>query len=330
MPSVLFISKGLAKPSTRYRASAFFARLEAAGWEPGHVEAGHTIRDRRAVLAAARGADVVVVLRKTFGGIFRRRLRAAAPRLVFDLDDAIFVRDDGRASRLRRRRFAAMASACDAVWAGNGYLAEAGRALGADVVVLPTAVEPARYRPAGSRSAATTDLVWIGSGSTRKYLERVAPALAGAAARVPKLRLNIIADFTLAVPGLAVRPIPWADATETRDLAASHIGIAPMTEDAWTRGKCGLKVLQYMAARLPVVAERAGVHRDIVVEGETGSLVDTADDWADAIATLAGDSAKRDRMGSAGRARVQEHYSVDAVFERMRGSLEALTRNRRG
>ncbi len=336
---VLFISRGEDAPSTRYRALAYFPMLEAAGWSARHIEASRDWATRMRLLNYARKADVVVVLRKTFSGVFRCLLAGASKKLVLDIDDAIYLRDTGEASSSRMKRFAAMARCCDEVWCGNSHLATEAARHNSHVTLLPTSIDPARYTPreamgdtemtggaggagdaggaGGEGDASPPTLVWIGSGATRKYLEDALAALEQAAGRVPGLRLKIIADFTLQSDKLAIDPVPWVRETEATELAAAHIGIAPMNNDPWTRGKCGLKVLQYMAAGLPVIASRVGVHGDLVAEGETGLLVDDAQQWPQAVAKLAGDAGMREKMGAAGRARAVACFSVEVTGGRM-------------
>ncbi len=253
------------------------------------------------ILAAARRADVVVVCRRPFNLPFRRALRAAAKRLVFDLDDAIFIGGEGRDSSVRRRRFASIAGLADEVWAGNDHLAERSSAHNDHVRVLPTSVDPHRYDVNDDVSAAkpteSFDLVWIGSSSTRKYLEATMPALEAAAAHVPNLRLKIVADFDLPSERLTTVAVPWSADGEAAALVSSHVGLAPMSDDPWTRGKCGLKVLQYMAARLPVIAANAGVHLQMIEPGGTGLLVENERQWVEAIERLAQDAGLRGAWG---------------------------------
>ena len=321
---LLFVSKGENSASTRYRALQFFPLWRAAGFEPAHVTASGGLGPTLAMLRQAQRADVVVVLRKTFPAPLLRLLRRASRRLVFDFDDAIFRNSDGTPSRTRQARFAAMARACDHVLAGNAFLARHAAALNPAVTVVPTCVDAARYRVAAEKPADTLDLVWIGSHSTRKYLAEAMPWLAAAAERLPRLRLKIVADFDLPGRGVATLPIPWRAETEAGELAAAHIGIAPMRDDDWSRGKCALKVLQYMAAGLPVVSSDAGANAEVIVEGETGFLVATPDEWIERIEWLAGDAELRRHLGEAGRRRVEADYSVEAVFGRLRQVIESL------
>lgn len=325
MRQILFLSKSVDSASTRYRALQFIPRLTAAGFIATHAEAAGSVRAYIAALRQAAAADIVVVLRKTFPAPYLWLLRKLSRRLVFDFDDAIFCNTDGSPSTTRRRRFATMASACDHVFAGNRFLAAQAARHNPTVSVVPTCVDTLRYAGDFPKPADTLDLVWIGSRSTRKYLVEALPALRLAASCVPGLRLKIVADFDLPDAGFPVVAIPWSAATEARELGSAHIGIAPMRDDDWSRGKCALKVLQYMAAGLPVVSSDAGANAEVILDEQTGFLVRDDASWAERIALLARDAARRERLGMAGRRRASADYSIDPVFSRMAEAFEALS-----
>ena len=321
--TILFISKGENSASTRYRAFNYFPYLREAGWSPQHITAAQGPLSRLNILRQARRADVVVIVRKTLSPLFLRLLRKASRRLVFDFDDAIFVRSNGEPSRRREQGFRRTLAACDAVWAGNRYLAGAAARLNNHVSLLPTSIRPEKYQLEVEKPRDCLDLVWIGSSSTQKYLVQALPALEILAQRHPQLRLKIIADFDLETRHLVTLPVAWSEETEARELAASHIGIAPMPDNPWTRGKCALKVLQYMAAGLPVVASPAGVNADVVTDAENGYLSVTEDDWVNHLDDLIGDETRRREFGARGRQRVLADYSEHGTANRMLADLES-------
>lgn len=324
--TVLFLSKGEAAPSTRYRALAYLPLLTQAGWSAQHQAAPRGWKAWRSTLAAARQATVVVLLRRTLHGAGRLLLRRAASRLIFDFDDAIFLNDRGQPAGGRLRRFAALARRADRIWAGNAYLAEAARAWNPQVSIMPTVMDLANYPAAQPAPDQPFTVVWVGSSATRRYLEELLPTLEQVAARVGRMHLKIIADFTLTAGDarLQVEPIAWSATTEGLELATSHVGLAPLPDDPWTRGKCGCKVLQYMAARLPVVSSPVGVNRDFVIPEQTGLLATTPEQWIAALLRLHADAPLRVRMGQAGRQCVAEHYTQQRVAARMVSELEAL------
>jgi len=322
---ILFISKGAHAASTRYRALVYFNILETNGWHPVHMTARHNLLSRMRLLHRALSADVVVVLRKTFGNPFLRLLRICSKHLIFDLDDAIFCNSNGSVSRRRENRFAQMARNCQQVWAGNLYLNEiAGRHNGS-VITLPTSLTIDKYIVDTKKPDDHIDLVWIGSGSTQRYLEEALPILERLADRLPCLRLKIVADFDLPSQRLNTLAVRWSENRESKQLSSAHIGIAPMPDNAWTRGKCGLKVLQYMAAGLPVVSSPSGVNGKIVEHGVNGFLAEGLEEWQVAIGKLAPDPDLRKMMGETGRRIVVEHYSVEETCCKMLEALEALS-----
>ncbi len=320
---ILFISKGENSASTRYRALSYFEPLRSNGWEPLHITA-HGILPRIKLLGIANQAEVVVILRKTFGLSFLRLLRLCSKNLVFDLDDAVFCRSDGEPSKSRQMSFEKVISNCEQVWAGNLYLADRARQYNEAVKILPTSLDYRKYLLEVEKDSDYFDLVWIGSRSTQKYLKESLPLLESLSEIIPNLRLKIVADFDLPTKRLKTVAVPWSEEVEAEALASAHVGIAPMPDDPWTKGKCGLKVLQYMAAGLPVVSSPAGVNREIVQQGVTGFLAEKAGDWKTAIERLFHDSELRHSMGKAGQKRVIEHFSVDETFRKMSESLNSL------
>jgi glycosyltransferase involved in cell wall biosynthesis len=303
----------------RYRLAAY-----RAAWE----EAGHRLELRaipRGFLArmrlwwSLRAADVVILQRRLLARTHLLMLRRHVRRLVFDFDDLVFERDSYAAhpgaSAVRQRRFAATLHAADLVVAGNDFLAaEAARFTRPDKVrVVPTCVEPDWYPAAAhERKGEGVQLVWVGSSSTLQGLERRRPLLDTIARHLPGVVLKVICDRFPRLRAMPVIEVPWSAATEEAEIAGADIGISWLPDDRWSRGKCGLKVLQYMAAGLPVVANRVGVQPELVRHGETGYLADTPQQWVEAVARLAGDPELRRHLGRNGRRLVEQRYSVAA------------------
>ena len=243
-------------------------------------------------------------------------LRRRARRLVFDFDDAIFHRDSyhqrGIESSALSERFARTVKAADRVIAGNNFLAAAARRSGAryeKVSVIPTCVEPASYQVAAHAGHEDLRLAWIGSASTLQGLERTRTLWEKLGREVKGVSMRIIADRTTNFSELPVTAVRWSEETEAQELAAADIGVNWMPDDEWSRGKCGLKILQYQAAGLPVIANPVGVHREMVMRGASGFLPENDADWIESVRVLR-DPALRKRMGSAGRASVELKYST--------------------
>ena len=323
MPTILFITKGEKASSTRYRVLDYIPYWSQAGWETDHVTHDGSISGWVRILRRAYRADFVVILRRTFHFPFLNLLRVFSRQLIFDFDDAIFVRSSGEESLSKRARFGRTVRVCDQVWAGNCYLAENAAPFNKKILIIPTALQAEKYAIDPERPANHLDLVWIGSRSTRKHLLTLLPALERAAQLIPELRLKIIADFSIVTTSLVTLPIPWTAAGEAFALASSHIGIAPLPDNLFTRGKCGLKILQYMASGLPVIASPVGVNAELVQDDVTGYTAISDDQWVAAIQRLANDSELRRRMGEQGRHLCNKQYALSKVFHLLITSQDA-------
>lgn len=322
----------------RYRIRAFADPLRDAGWSLDCRGLERNPIARALQLRRAAGFDAAILQRKLLPSWQLHILRAASRRLVFDFDDAVLFRDShdprGPESRRRLRRFARTVRLVDAVVAGNDFLADCALRAGASVEkvhVIPTCVDPGRYRPARHNGPARPiDLVWIGSSSTLRGLEDAGAVWERVRRAIPGVRLRLICDrFPRAFP-LEVVPVPWDEATEADALASGQIGVGWLPDDSWSRGKCGLKVLQYQASGLPVVANPVGSHAEMIRPGETGFLAETADEWIDAVRTLARDAPLRREMGRQARRQVEASYSTSAWAEAFVTSVTGISRARLG
>lgn len=303
-------------PVYRYRLRAFEPELERRGWQISLHCLPRKWIARFPLYFKLPTADVVLLQRRLLGPLEIWALRRFARRLVFDFDDAIMYRSfnspKGPYSRKRKARFAAMLRSADAVIAGNSFLTGlAGEyADGAKIYRIPTCVDAARYpiaRHENSRDG--IQLVWIGSASTVRSLGGISEHLKAAARAAPGIRLKLICDvFPESLP-LPFERCLWSAEREAAELAAAGVGIGWMPDSPWSRGKCGLKILQYMAAGLPVIANPVGVHCDMIVHGKNGFLVETPEEWVEALRSLASDPELRRTMGRAGRNIAVESYS---------------------
>lgn len=313
----LILTEHLDDPCYRYRIEAFLPALAQEGFEVETVRLDRSVTTRTRQLLGAGRADVVILQRKLMPMIQVGLLRLMARRLVYDLDDALFHRDGnhrkGPHSWKRTTGFWATMHAADLAIVGNDYLKQCASVhLDPERIhVVPTCVEPGRYPMArheavGPRAA----LAWVGQTVTLKQMAQVAECLAAVGRKLPGMKLRLICDTRTELPGVQVELCPWSTATEAADLAAADIGISWLPKNPFNRGKCGLKILQYMAAGLPVVANPVGVTPQLVAHGRTGFLASTPEEWAESIARLANDPDLRRRMGAEGRRVVEERYSV--------------------
>jgi glycosyltransferase involved in cell wall biosynthesis len=308
----------------RYRVRAFAPALQAAGWDLRVEGAEHGLRARLRQLDRAREFDAVLIQRKLLPGWQVDRLRHRARRLIFDFDDAILYRDSndprGPYSRRRENRFRRVVQTADTVIAGNAFLADRAESSGAArsrIVVIPTCIATDAY-PGESRTerGQGIELVWIGSSSTLKGLESQRETWERVGGEVEGTRLRVICDRFPNFGALPIVPVAWSQATEVTELARADVGVSWVPDDLWSRGKCGLKLLQYQAAGLPVVANPVGVHEKMVRNGENGFLARSPDEWIEAIRRLRLQPGLRASMGAAARRAVEAGYSVSAWGQR--------------
>jgi glycosyltransferase involved in cell wall biosynthesis len=315
---VLAITNNLKQASYRLRIAALVAPLAARGVDLAIQVRPRSFFARRRLLRSAADYDAVILQRKLLDPGDAELLKSSGKSIFFDVDDAVMHhnRNVGFIERWRtNRRFEATTAMADHVVAGNKYLAEIFRRRGAVASIIPTTVDPAEYVVKTHAPTSAPRLVWVGSRSTIGYLEEALPAIAEAATRVPGLSLTIIADVTLQHPTLPIEFVPWSAATQSEALLHGDIGIAPTPIDPWTLGKCGFKIVQYMAAGLPTIASPVGANAEIVVDGQTGVLPATWSDWPGAIERLANEVEMRKRFGVAARRRVEELYSVESAAD---------------
>jgi glycosyltransferase involved in cell wall biosynthesis len=207
------------------------------------------------------------------------------------------------------------------VAAGNAWLAAWARAQRADrpaaeVEVIPTAVDSDLWTAVPPPGDGPVRLLWIGTPSTLRYLEAWGPVLSRLGERHTGLELHVIGS-RLELPNLRCVSHPWSAATERSIAQRCHIGLAPLADGDWERGKCGLKLLLYMALGLPAVASRAGVHPEIVTPGEDGELVADDAELEGALDRLIRDAARRSVLGRAARSTLELRYSLRAVAPRL-------------
>lgn len=270
-------------------------------------------------LSTANQYDVVWVEKESLPWLPWPLERAFLPRgipLIVDFDDAVFHRYDMHRSALVRRILGhkldrLMASAA-LVTAGNPYLADRAQKAGARrVEIVPTVVDVEVYGPPSQpRPSGPAVIGWIGTPSTwSEYMAPMMPLLAETA-NATGARISAVGAGKAAAahPLLDIRP--WSEASEVSMIQQMDIGIMPLTDTPWARGKCGYKLIQYMACGLPVIASPVGVNAEIVEDGVNGFLASNEAEWRTALATLLQDPDLRFRMGEAGRKKVEDHYSL--------------------
>jgi glycosyltransferase involved in cell wall biosynthesis len=242
------------------------------------------------------------------------------PYLV-DYDDAIFHRYDQHARRfvqtLLGKKIDGVMKRAAQVTVGNQYLAERARRSGArEVSILPSVVDLEKYaiEARGSRDVFT--LGWIGSPTTAKYLDLVAPAIKEFS-RDRGVRVVLVGSGKVVSDGVPVEIRSWSEDTEVQDIQSFDVGIMPLPNDPWALGKCGYKLVQYMACAVPVLASPVGVNREMVQHGRNGFLAEGKEEWLGFLRTLYDNAKLRGEMGKAGRGMVHEKFSLQVTAPRL-------------
>ncbi len=240
---------------------------------------------------------------------------------VLDVDDAIFLHRGGRGVRR-------IARACELIICGNDYLAEWFSRCHPNVRVVPTAVDTSRFRPREEAVAAEHRdgpvIGWIGTRSNLQYLIGIEPALERILNARPDARLRVVSDASPRFQRIAADRFEfrkWSASREVADVQDMDVGIMPLTDGPWERGKCAFKLLQYLACGVPVVASPIGVNASILAAADLGIAAVSASDWEDALSALLDDAALSRRLGEAGRQFAVRHYDVNPIADLVSDAL---------
>jgi glycosyltransferase involved in cell wall biosynthesis len=275
---------------------------------------------RRVVtLSRLRHYDALIVHRACFlgGPALLEHLVALAGRpVIYDFDDAIFRLHSSETNRaLAWLKFpgktAALCRLSAHVVVGNSYLADYARRLNERVTIVPTSVDTERFQPVVQRTGAAERVVvgWTGSSTSQTHLEMFAPVLKEIVAR-RSVELRVVSDRAPVLSDVPHVWVPWTADGEPSELSRFDIGIMPMPDDEWSKGKCALKALLCMAMGVPTVCSAVGANLDVIEPGANGLLALTRAEWLGALESLVDDASLRARLGAAGRRTVEDRYSM--------------------
>lgn len=328
-------------PSTRYRVYQYLPYLQANGidvtvsrfidssdffrqlYRPGRsaykaAYFGMQIMRRFLDAVRARRFDAVFVQREAMPigpALFESMVARLGCPVIYDFDDAIYLLRSSSANRWASwlknpQKTAQIIQLSQQVIVGNQVLAEYAAQHSSDVTIIPSSIDTNVYklRPPQADSQNPVVIGWVGTGTNLQYLIELAPVLRGLSER-HNICVEVVGG-TVDLPGINLICRPWQLENEVSDLQGFDIGIMPLADDPWTRGKGAFKAIQYMGVGLPVVASPVGMNAEVVVDGKTGFLAATDAEWQQALTTLINDAALRQQFGLAGRKRVEERYST--------------------
>jgi glycosyltransferase involved in cell wall biosynthesis len=325
---IAFLVPRLDKPSTKFRVRCYLSLLRGAGVQARVFPLSKRHLGRWLVFFSLARYDLVVIQKKLFSPWELRVIRRRARRLVYDFDDAVMYSQGEQVDRENppeRTRFARMVQSCDWTMAGNVYLKDQARRFAERVSVQPTPVDTDYYVP-GSRDPGNSRVTigWLGSSSTVSYLKPMTQVFSALTARCAQVQLKIVSDSVQDIKEFQNRHKPWKEEEELQDLHSFDIGIMPLPDDPWTRGKCGFKLLQYQAVGLPVVCSPVGVNREIISDGVHGYYASTPQEWVEKLSCLVQSPELRRRMGHFGRERAVKHYSLGALWPEFFTTLQRV------
>lgn len=273
---------------------------------------------RMSLVRKVKNYDLVYILREAAllgPPVFEKLIHQRRVPIVFDFDDAVFVSyrspSNGYLSYLKfASKTKTICRIASHVMVGNPYLADYARQVNDRVTVIPTTIDTEKYQVPPQRNSSGPPVIgWTGSYSTVQHLDTLRGALKKLAEK-ESFRLRVIGTPAYECAPIDVEAMPWRANTELEDLAAIDIGVMPLPDDRWSKGKCGLKALQFMALGIPTLCSPVGVNTDIIQDDQNGFIASTENEWVDKLSRLLRSHELRRRLGQAGRATVEEKYSA--------------------
>ena len=319
-----FLTSRFEKPSYRFRVQQYIPFLRKNGVICDSIIVPDPILGRWSLFSNLSDYDIVFLQKKLLRWLDRRILCSAARHLVYDFDDAIMYKELGLKSKLcrkRRRRLRATLKISDIVLAGNDFLCRWAANYCHRAICFYTAVDTERYSPGPHNDHETVVIGWSGSRSTNPYLNMVLPIL-GRVAQDHRIKLRIVSDTQDGInlklcKGLQAEFSPWDPATEVAELRGFDIGLMPMPDNEWSRGKCALKALLYMACGVPSVCSPVGAVKGIITDGENGFTASSEEDWYSRLKRLITDGQLRRGIAEKGRKVVLVNHSLSVQAPRL-------------
>ncbi len=322
MKKVLFYTHDISYQENpkAYRILQYFPFLEKAGCAPRVMT---TKASLPALIKEVMASDVVCVQRLLLNPYKLLLLRRFAKKIVYDFDDAVMYGTKNE-SFTRKMRFKMTVVRADAVFCGNHFLLdEARKYRNENLYYVPTVVDTDTYPLKTDEDQRPFVVGWMGSSSTLRYvydIKDIFTAFGGSS----DIAFKFVADEAPDLDGDNITFEKWEKDSEKRSLLSFSMGIMPVRDDIWSRGKCGLKLIQYMASGLPSLTHPVGVAVEMIEDGVNGFLRHDLDGWQDAIGCLAGDASLRSRMGKVARARAEKEYSLKVWGPKVAGVMADL------
>lgn len=307
--NLLVVTNNPARASFRQRIGVYLDILRTKGIDCEVAKLPPSSLARRKLFKQTAEFDGVFLHKKGLNFRDAIWLRRNGKKIIYDFDDAIMYnpKTPNHNSQSHFRPFRRTVKLANMVIAGNSYLAKRAQRFNPSVRILPTGLDTKAYRVETKlKDDGKIRLVWIGSKSTLRYLVEIRPALEEIGSRFDNVVLRIICDDFFGLQNIPVEKRQWSKESEAIDLATSDIGLAPLPDNRFTRGKCGFKILQYSSAGLPVVASPVGVNSEYVLNNVTGFFATNIQEWIERITRLIEDPQLREKMGQKGQVHTEK------------------------
>ena len=307
--NLLVVTNNPARASFRQRIGVYLDFLHSKSINCEVAKLPPSSLKRRKLFKQAAEFDGVFLHKKGLNFLDAFWLRKYSKKIIYDFDDAIMYNpktpdQDSLSHFIPFRRTVGLA---DAVIAGNPYLANHAKRFNPNVEILPTGLDTNAYKlQPRPENNGKIRLVWIGSKSTLQYFAEIRPALEEISSRLDNVVLRIICDDFPDLQNIPIEKRLWSEDTQVTDLATSDIGLAPLPDNRFTKGKCGFKILQYAAVGLPIVASPVGVNAQYIQQDSNGFLAESASDWVNKICQLIGEPKLRKQMGQSAKEMAQK------------------------
>ncbi len=321
--NLLVISNNPDRASFRQRIGIYLDSLRADGIDCEVAKLPTNEAGRAKLFMRVKKFDAVFFHKKRLNLIDATLLRRFARKIIYDFDDAVMYNENNPEKRSFQRHtsFKRTARLADLIIAGNSYLAKHAASFSNNIHILPTGLDTKAYDINKPQSDGKIRLAWIGSKSTLKYLEEIKDALEQTGRLCENVVLRIICDEFIDLQNLKVEKVTWRLEGQHSALRECDIGLAPLPDNNFTKGKCGFKILQYQAAGLPVIASPVGMNIELIDDGKTGLFAGDITQWSDKIRTLAENPELRKKLAVAAKKNVAK-FDVSVISKQLAGLIK--------
>ncbi len=328
MKKVYFLIQEWDHPASRYRVLQYIPYLKESQIESKVALFPDSFRKWMKLFSEIQDYNTLFVQKKRLWHWQLWYLKRKNIKIIYDFDDAVMFKspvDGGGRSFKRQRTFARMIRYSNQVIAGNQYLKSQAMPYNKNIVIIPTAIDTNKYTTKDfNKEKEMVTIGWIGSKSSLLFLKELTPAFDHLASQYKNIELKIICNDFFDCNKMPVIKKTWTLEDENSDLQDIDIGLAPLPNHEWTKGKCATKLLQYLSVGIPVVCSPVGVHNEIIKEGINGFFAVSIEEWVEKIAFLIKDKSIRNRIGLEGKKTAELSYSLEATIPKFINAIKGI------